>query len=107
MDESMKDDLRVILNTLYGEHNVKNWNMTENMAGILMEFLQAKKECNRLVGFVPMPYGVGANPIKYIGKSVLGRILKDLAGSKETIGCLNYDKAAYRSKFEGAGLGIY
>lgn len=102
MDENMRDDIKTTLTNLYGYHVVKNWNINETVANLLLEYLIEVGECNVAMGWVPRPIAPGKKPLTELGKYVAGRIFK--AAAENTLGCTNQAKNTFRRKFDDAAM---
>ncbi|MFD1261076.1 hypothetical protein [Entomomonas asaccharolytica] len=100
MDESMRDDVRQTLVNLYGYHVVKNWQINEAVANVLLEYIAEVGDCNNAMAWVPRPLAPGKKPLTELGKYAAGKLFKSTADS--TPGCMNQAKNTYRRRFDDA-----
>lgn len=104
------DDLRVILEDLYGREIVANWNINERVLAVFKDMVERNKVCSMAMDYVPRPIPCGRPDLKIIRSQLRGialRVAKRNAGISGLYRiCGVATKYTFRTKFEEAGQGV-
>lgn len=50
-----QQDLRIIVETLFGKQHTAHWQMNEELLGVVTHMLKASESCSKAMDFVPRP----------------------------------------------------
>lgn len=104
------DDLREILEDLYGRDIVANWTMNEKVLEVFNEMLDKNTTCSIAMDYVPRPITSGRPDLGHV-RSLLTSMAKRVG--KRSVGasglywiCSQATKYTFRRKYEEAGQGV-
>lgn len=73
---SEQQDLRIVVETIFGRQHTAHWEMNEELFGVVTQMLTASESCSKAMDFVPGP-GVYLSPNDV--RKELSRMAKRLA----------------------------
>lgn len=104
------EDLREILEDLYGKNIVANWKMNEKVLEVFNDMVERNKCCSVAMDYVPRPITGGRPDLAHIRSQLRGmatRVAKRNAGiSGIYLICSASTRYTFRFKFEEAGQGV-
>ena len=97
------DELRVILEDLYGREIVANWNMNEGVLAVFKDMVERNKVCSVAMDYVPRPIPCGRPDLQVIRTQLEGSLQglpSGMPGSPDSTGfCGVATKYTFCTKF--------
>lgn len=108
MSDTEKEQLRVILGSIYNDQTVSSWTMNNRVYRVLVEMMKASSQCTFAMHFVPRPAPFGGNPTTWLAKEAVKALLRYFSDdeNKHYLVCLKVSASKYRTKIQLAGMGL-